>query len=173
MITMKKDGTCGAFSPSQYKPQEIVKIYMLSKRPIAILSDGRVIMEERQIKKEVDRFAAAHASEKMIAVSGSLYMCAFLSEKGRIYIVGGNTLGINKELSTGEPFGQGFQLFDSFTKMMDEREAEQAAAEQRRKEEEAKKAQWRSQGVCQYCGGILKKGLFSIKCTSCGKKKDY
>ena len=173
VITMKKDGTCGAFSPSQYKPQEIVKIYMLGKRPITILSDGRVIMEEWQIKKEVDRFAAAHASEKMIAVSGSLYMCAFLSEKGRIYIVGGNTLGISKELSTGEPFGEGFQLFDSFTKMMDEKEAAESAAKRRRQEEEAKKAQWRSQGVCQYCGGTLKKGLFSIKCTSCGKKKDY
>lgn len=33
-------------------------------------------------------------------------------------------------------------------------------------------AQRRSQGVCQYCGGTFK-GLFSKKCSSCGKPKDY
>lgn len=180
VITMKKDGTCGAFSPSQYKPQEIVKLYMLSKRPIALLSDGKVIMEEWKAKRAVDRFATDHASEKMVAVSGSLYTSAFLSENGRIYVVCDSGYRSSGELSAGEPFGKGFQLFDSFTKMMDEKdaaiakaEAEKAAAEQRGKEEEAKKAERRTQGVCQYCGGTLKKGLFSTKCTSCGKKKDY
>ena len=28
-------------------------------------------------------------------------------------------------------------------------------------------------GVCQYCGGDFRKGLFGTKCTRCGKKKDY
>lgn len=31
---------------------------------------------------------------------------------------------------------------------------------------------YRSQGLCQYCGGSFK-GLFSKKCTKCGKPKDY
>ena len=30
----------------------------------------------------------------------------------------------------------------------------------------------RSQFVCQHCGGTFK-GLFSLKCSSCGKPKDY
>jgi hypothetical protein len=34
------------------------------------------------------------------------------------------------------------------------------------------KAQYRSQGLCQHCGGQLK-GLFSKKCANCGKPKDY
>ena len=34
------------------------------------------------------------------------------------------------------------------------------------------KASFRSQGLCQHCGGTLK-GLFTKKCTSCGKQKDY
>lgn len=28
-------------------------------------------------------------------------------------------------------------------------------------------------GLCQYCGGTFKKGLFSTECTNCGKPKDY
>ena len=44
--------------------------------------------------------------------------------------------------------------------------------EEHRRQEEAKKALYRSQGVCQYCGGTFK-GLFSKSCSSCGKKKDY
>ena len=44
--------------------------------------------------------------------------------------------------------------------------------EEHRRQEEAKKALYRSQGKCQYCGGTFK-GLFSKACSSCGKKKDY
>lgn len=43
--------------------------------------------------------------------------------------------------------------------------------EERRKMEEEKRVR-RSNGVCQYCGGTFK-GLFSKKCSSCGKPKDY
>lgn len=32
--------------------------------------------------------------------------------------------------------------------------------------------QWKKQGLCQYCGGAFK-GLFSKKCSKCGKAKDY
>ena len=37
---------------------------------------------------------------------------------------------------------------------------------------ERKKAEYRSVGVCQHCGGTFK-GLFSKTCTKCGKRKDY
>ena len=37
---------------------------------------------------------------------------------------------------------------------------------------ERKKAEYRSAGVCQHCGGAFK-GLFLKTCTKCGKKKDY
>ena len=43
-------------------------------------------------------------------------------------------------------------------------------------EEEKQKRErrdWREKGFCQHCGGEFKKGLFSTKCTRCGKKKDY
>ena len=33
-------------------------------------------------------------------------------------------------------------------------------------------SQYRSQGLCQHCGGKFK-GLFGKKCAKCGKPKDY
>lgn len=55
------------------------------------------------------------------------------------------------------------------------RQEEERLAEEKRKEEERKeieKSIRRSQGVCQYCGGAFK-GLFSKKCSVCGRPKDY
>lgn len=31
----------------------------------------------------------------------------------------------------------------------------------------------RTQGLCQHCGGKFKKGFLSMKCTFCGRRKDY
>lgn len=63
-----------------------------------------------------------------------------------------------------------------------ERQEEERLAEEKRKEEERQeierckeeieKRTRRSQGVCQYCGGAFK-GLFSKKCSACGRPKDY
>lgn len=36
-----------------------------------------------------------------------------------------------------------------------------------------RKLQWRAEGLCQYCGGEFKKGLFGSKCPVCKIKKDY
>lgn len=37
---------------------------------------------------------------------------------------------------------------------------------------DSKNNQWKGQGRCQYCGGIFK-GLFTKKCSNCGRVKDY
>ena len=37
---------------------------------------------------------------------------------------------------------------------------------------EKKRAGYRAQGVCQHCGNKFK-GIFTKKCTNCGKPKDY
>lgn len=39
--------------------------------------------------------------------------------------------------------------------------------------EEKIKADRRDKGLCQRCGGRLKKGLLSVKCVNCGQPKDY
>jgi len=61
-----------------------------------------------------------------------------------------------------------------FEKEKQEREREKqererkAKAEQEAKEAEERKRQWQAKGLCKYCGGKLS-GLFTKKCTSCGK----
>ncbi len=40
-------------------------------------------------------------------------------------------------------------------------------------QEAERRAKYRAQGLCQYCGGSFVKGLLSLKCGACGKKKDY
>ena len=55
------------------------------------------------------------------------------------------------------------------------REAKEAEERRRKEAEEAEERQrfaYRSQGVCQYCGGSFK-GFFTKTCTNCGKVKDY
>lgn len=37
---------------------------------------------------------------------------------------------------------------------------------------EVQKSEWRSKSLCQYCGGSFA-GFFTLKCTVCGKAKDY
>ncbi|MBE6755573.1 MAG: tetratricopeptide repeat protein [Ruminococcaceae bacterium] len=51
-------------------------------------------------------------------------------------------------------------------------EEERRQREEERKEMERRRSNRRAQGLCQHCGGIFK-GLFTKKCSSCGKEKDY
>ena len=46
--------------------------------------------------------------------------------------------------------------------------------EERKKarQEDEKREKWKKQGRCQYCGGEIR-GMFSLKCSVCGKPKDY
>lgn len=178
-ILLKKDGSCSGFSPEEYKPQEIVRVYKLSECNVALLSNGKILLKKNRTPGNFSSFASNHSSEKFIAVSGSLYKAAFLTEDGKIYVVGDSN-SRSQEVQPGEPFGKGFRLFNSFNDLMDKKDAaiekrrqELEMAEKKRKEEEEIKASRREQGLCQYCGGSLKKGLIFTKCTVCGEIKNY
>ncbi len=59
----------------------------------------------------------------------------------------------------------------------EQRQREEAERERRRQEEERqedlrRKAARRQKGVCQYCGSTFN-GLFTKKCSNCGRVKDY
>jgi len=54
----------------------------------------------------------------------------------------------------------------------EKREEEERIAREKKEKEERIAAERRNAGLCQHCGGALK-GLFSKKCASCGKPKDY
>ena len=64
-----------------------------------------------------------------------------------------------------------WRLFNSLKNLMEERVT--ACKERKEKDRlEEQKRRWRSADKCQHCGGEFK-GLFSKKCVSCGKTKDY
>jgi len=51
-------------------------------------------------------------------------------------------------------------------------EEEKRREAERRKEVWQQAKNWQAQGLCRYCGGKFS-GLFSKKCTVCGKEKNY
>lgn len=187
--------------PTQLNKQYgIVKIYMYFKRPLAILSDGSIFLEPmvyspspfqesglssfqkytRHNTKfttgtqddELFCFLANNKIDKVVAfcTAGSL---SVLTEDGKVYWL--NDAGYGSQ-----PFGDAFRAFSDFHKMMDEKEATERKireakklAEKAQREEEQRRIDRRSKGLCQYCGGSLKKAFWGMKCTSCGKRKDY
>lgn len=185
-IVLHKDGKCTTagthysyvMSPNEInKHAGIVKVHMLGSQPVAILSDGTLVLEPRSNRDDIASFVRSHKIQKVAAVSGNNGGCAFLTEDGRIFYYNNSSFG---DIRKGECFGTDFRLFDNFHAMMDAREAEaerirraQEEEARRRAEEEARRAVYREHGVCQYCGGVFKKGLFGSKCGTCGKKKDY
>ena len=69
------------------------------------------------------------------------------------------------------------QKVKEYEKQIVELQQKEIALQEARKMQEEKqrierKKTWRSTGKCQHCGGAFK-GLFSKKCTSCGREKDY
>ncbi|QTE69162.1 hypothetical protein JNO48_04485 [Clostridiales bacterium] len=65
---------------------------------------------------------------------------------------------------------------DAYSKVLIEREEERRYAEQAAREEQereaSQRAYWRTHNLCQNCGGSFS-GLFTKKCSKCGKLKDY
>ena len=47
-------------------------------------------------------------------------------------------------------------------------DARRQAEKEQQEKEERQRQEWVSQGLCKFCGGLLK-GMFGKKCTSCGK----
>jgi len=188
-IVLHKDGTCTTAgthysyikSPTEInKHNGIVKVHMLGSTPVAILADGKLIVEpdkDRRGRDSIAAFIKRYNLTNVVAISGNHVLFAVLTADGRVYT---HPRDSYSDMPEGPCFGEDFRLFDDFHAMMDSREEEaerirKAREEERRKraEEEARRAAFREQGVCQHCGGAFKKALFGVKCSSCGTKKDY
>lgn len=162
------------------KQYGIVKIYMSGKRPLAILGDGSIFVEPipNASCDDFSRFLADNEIKKVVAICADGISVSILTENGKVYWFKNDRF--SRTSSDAQPFGTDFRVFSDFHKMMDEkenaerknREAKEFDEKQRR-EEEQRRADRRDKELCQYCGGSLKKVLFGMKCTSCGRRKDY
>ena len=93
----------------------------------------------------------------IIAISVGNRRTIGLKSDGTVVAVGEN--------DSGQCNVEDWKLFDDFGNL--ERERSQRIPEARQK-----RIDYRSQGLCQYCGGMFK-GVFTKTCSNCGKEKDY
>ena len=188
-LLLKENGSVSVLGPGLNPPMEpihlnkqygIVKIYMSGKRPLAILGNGSIFVEpiSNTSRDEFSHFLAKNEIKKVLAIGGDGTSVSILTESGRVYWY---KYGSFCQTSSGiQPFGDNFRVFSNFHKMMDakekvERKNREAMelAEKQRYEENQRRSDRRGKGLCQYCGGSLKKVFLGMKCTSCGRRKDY
>lgn len=155
--------------------RDIVDISISSSHTVGLKVDGTVVAAGDNLLKECE----TENWEDIIAVSAG-DKCTFgLKSNGEVVA----TAHFNEKV-------HGIKLFDPLDSIeechrkrkskADEMHLEQEKYEayKREKAEEAKErqrrlqAERRSQGLCPYCGGKFK-GLFTKKCSQCGKPKDY
>ena len=105
-----------------------------------------------------DYLAAARMFESLGNYNDSMEKCSFCKQ-------------------TGEEKKAEYDAYVESQRRIAQENAARLAEEQRIAEENsrrlaAQQAAMRQQGRCQYCGGVFK-GLFTKKCSNCGREKDY
>ena len=153
-VGLKKDGTVLACGDSRYLGygqcnvshwKDIIGISAGLYHTLGIRSDKTVIAAGNN----TDGQCNVYNWSDIVAVSAGGYHSLGLKRSGYIVSTGANSYG-QRNLTTT-------QLFTSPADYYNDR---------------AKMAKFRSQELCQYCGGTFK-GLFTKSCSSCGRKKDY
>jgi alpha-tubulin suppressor-like RCC1 family protein len=149
--------------------EDIVAISAGMDHVVGIRSDGTVIATKPYIYHSYGKY---HDSGKcdtkdwvdIVAVDAGEQNTIGLRTDGTVVMV-----GYGKEENNS--YLRNWKLFKNLENYELERKI---SMEEKRQEEEAKRiaVQRRNAGLCQHCGGELK-GLFSKKCVSCGKPKDY
>lgn len=166
--------TAGFASANEIKPEKgIVQLLLHRGAVYALYADGTVGggIDNSKASRISGNETPKVKEKNVIALASAGTDLYVLTEDGIIHVY-------SKKNSNSQPTG--IRIFESYKQLVQERaEVERKAREEReleekRKQEEAARVlERRSQGLCQHCGGTFKKGLLGIKCTSCGKRKDY
>ena len=131
-----------------------------SLHTVGLKSDGTVVATKYTGDKYYDGQCDVQDWTDIVAVYTGSDRTVGLKSDGTVVAVGKNNGG---QCNVGK-----WRLFKSIETFEEEQKEEREEA----RKQQAQKAQYRSQGLCQHCGGQLK-GLFSKKCSNCGKPKDY
>ena len=163
---MNNDGQCEV---SGWR--DIVAVSAGKYHTVGLKSDGTVVAvgDNKHGQCEVS------AWRDIVAVSAGYDHTVGLKSDGTVVAVGYYYLGVC-EVSD-------WKLFKDMKNLDEERKTEMAQRkikdeeyrleEQRRQEQQRKlEKRRREQGLCQHCGGSFK-GIFTKKCSLCGRTKDY
>lgn len=132
---------------------DIVAIACGYRTTIGLKSNGTVVVVGDNSNGECN----VRDWNDIIAVTGGYWTTMGLKSDGTLVAVGSKVAGQCKV--------QGIKLFKNKEDIEQKRK--------KMKEEYHKMKEWRSQNLCQYCGGAFKKSLFGQKCEKCGKPLDY
>ncbi len=169
-VGLKSDGTVVAVGKNSYnqcdvsKWNNIVAIAAGDFHTVGLKSDGTVVAvgDNHHNQCNVSNW------NNIVAIAAGDYHTVGLKSDGTVVAVGDhkyNQCDVSK-----------WKLFDNYDNLEEEKRTKMAVTAKKMAEEkriaEEQVAVRRSQGLCQHCGGTLK-GLFTKKCTKCGKEKDY
>lgn len=156
----------------------IVKIHMYANRPVGITYEKKVVVGKNSDENHTDP-GFNRLTNFLKNINGHIVACAsgsgaivFLTDKGQVYFYEGRH-SYNCPFENGLIFEEDFRAFEDFEVRADKIINEKKYEEEKRRQMEAAAKGFREQGLCQHCGGTLKKGLFAVKCTKCGHKLDY
>lgn len=153
----------------------IVKVKVIKNRAVAIYHDGKIVMagndKNDRIANKFNSFIESNGlNGKVLAAVGDNDYVLILTTDGKLY---NHNLNMFGKLPSGKMDTDEVILTD-WKKDLD-RIINVAKYEKERIERaERQAAEYRSRGVCQYCGGEFKKViLLGYRCVACGKRKDY
>ncbi len=152
VVGLKRNGTVVAVGENKHKEcdvgdwKNIVAIDSYIDNSFALDAFGKVTATS---------YSRVPQWTDIIAIATRIYFMAGLKDDGTVVI---DTY--RKEFDTSA-----WKLFESFENIEEERKRKSVPSV-------PMSEQYRRQGLCRHCGGTFK-GMFSKKCTNCGKEKDY
>ena len=177
LIGLKKDGTLvqiGNWKLSHLSAaKDIVDITMMDGDAFALQADGRLVIPKKAFLTDEKVGYVVPSVDGALAINRGTFGLFILKKNGNLekhFYVSGDLSPFSR---SPDIEGHLFKDYDSFQRAEKKRLQEQEEADRQRREEEALRAERRKKGLCQHCGGELKKKLFVWACSACGQKKDY
>ena len=164
--------------------EDIIAVAAGNQHTVGLCADGTVVAVGDNTFGQCN----VEAWRNIVAIAASEYHTVALRADGTVVSTKGDYAVFNRERLLRKCDTASIRLFGNIDSLEQERRQWQQEAERQRQELERKMQEyerqrvlawqrqqammWRNAGRCQHCGGEMK-GLFSKKCTACGKPKDY
>ena len=193
-VGLKKDGTVLCthkdYDVSDWK--DVVDIAVGCSTVLGLCKDGTVRMSDANKKfekqyptaawRDIVAISAHNAHMVGLKADGTVVATGYNHQKqcdvqdlrNIVYVSAGEftTVAIRKDgkvISVGRDIHQPYTEVYKWPPLFENPDTYQ---QDRRKQIEERRERMKK-GLCPYCGGEIKKGLFSEKCKNCGKAKDY
>ena len=178
IIGLKRDGTVVCTGPNNTFGQcdvadwkDIIAISSNGWTTFGVKADGTVVATKRNSWGEADVYSMRDVVAVTPMGQQNIFATFCVKNDGTIVSTGTHINGIERALNK-----RLFHSFDTweveFSEYKEKAKNNELQTQRRIQQELQQNEEYRSQNLCQYCGGSFK-GFFSKKCIKCGKEKDY